>query len=72
MIRPEKMALAIKPLYRARMMLPLLSRRTNSVPATEPKMHSPPIRRGRTIICSTAAGAKAENAISIVATTVTA
>ena len=54
------------------MMFLSLDKRTKNVPSTEPRIQSAPIKSGKTIICSTAEGANALNAISIVATTVTA
>ena len=53
----DKIALAMKPLERARMTFLLLSSLTTNVPAMEPTIEIAPISNGRTIICSTAAGA---------------
>ena len=68
----EMPAVAMRPLYRARMMLPSEPSFTKKVPMTEETMHTPLMSSGNMIILVCRAPSKNMEASSIVATTVTA
>ena len=68
----EMTAVAMRPLYRARMILRSSPSLTKKVPSTEAMMHTPLMSRGNIIILVWSAPSKKMEASSMVATTVTA